>query len=229
MRHVRSAAGFIAIAATVAGLEPAGAQSLGEVVRKLSNQPRAMIELSAQQLPNQEAVKELFKLEAAEGPAQDYLAQIKARCGWLDPLVLEEFKKLNGINDLSADFSGRKTLKYPACVKYTPSTAIVQSIGKTLAATNLDKQVETALNASKELPIPQENAPSTAAATTAIIEKQLTAAKEAQIKGITIEFQTAGLRNGHDRPRRTARQGPRSCRSNHARWRAWQRHRDPRA
>jgi subtilisin family serine protease len=196
MRHVRSAAGFIAIAATVAGLEPGGAQSLGEVVRKLSNQPRAMIELSAQQLPNQEAVKELFKLEAAEGPAQDYLAQIKARCGWLDPLVLEEFKKLNGINDLSADLSGRKTLKYPACVKYTPSTAIVQSIGKTPVATNLDKQVETALNASKELPIPQENAPSTAAATTAIIEKQLTAAKEAQIKGITIEsrrqaFETA--------------------------------------
>jgi Subtilase family len=193
MRHMRSAAGFIAMAATVAGLGPAGAQSLGDVVRRLANQPRAMIELSAQQLPNQEAVKELFKLEAAEGPAQDYLAQIKARCGWLDPLILAEFKKLNGIDDLTADLSARKTLKYPACVKYTPSTAIVQ--GKSPVAGNLGKQVETALNASKDLPIPQESA-STTAATTAIIEKQLTAAKVAQTKGITTEsrrraFETA--------------------------------------
>ncbi|WP_445220510.1 S8 family serine peptidase [Bradyrhizobium sp. Pa8] len=197
MRRTRTATGIVAIAATFAGLEPAAAGGLlGDVVRQLANQPRAMIELSAKQLPNQEAVKELFKLEATEGPAQDYLAQIKTRCGWLDPLILEEFKKLNGVDDLTADLSGRKTLKYPACVKYTPSTAIVQSIGKAPVAGDLDKQVETALNASKELPTLQESAPTTAAATTAIIEKQLTAAKEAQIKGITTEsrrqaFETA--------------------------------------
>jgi subtilisin family serine protease len=179
----------------LAGLEPATARSLGDVVRRVINEPRAVIELSPLQLPSQEAVKELFKLDATEGPAQDYLAQIKARCGWLDPLVLEEFKNLNGINDLTSDLSGRKTLRYPACVKYTPSTAIVQSIQKAPLSLNLDNQVENALNASRELPIPQEMGLANAAAT-AIIEKQLTAATEAQIKGITTEsrqraFETA--------------------------------------
>ncbi len=166
--------------ATLITLEPAAAQFLNDIVRL---HRRAMIEVSPKRLPSREAVKEVFKLDPSIGPAKDHLAQIKERCGWLDPLVLEEFKKLNGITDLTADLAERKVLKYPACVKYTPSTAIVQGIGKTPVA-NLDKQVEVALKAAKALPIPQESVIFDAAAKTAI-QNQLTAAEEAEAGGIT--------------------------------------------
>lgn len=169
--------------AVIAGAHPATAQSIGDMVKSLGFEKSAAIELSARQLPNPQTVKELFKIDATEGPAKDYLAQIKARCGWLDPLVLDEFKKLNGVADLTVDLSDRKTLQYPACVKYTPSTEIVQKIGKAPAADDLSKKLETVLNASKDLAVPHDK--ELAGASAEIIKKQLEAANLAVTKGIT--------------------------------------------
>ena len=59
------------------------------------------------------------------------LEEVTNRCGWLDPAIIAEFARINSLPDVSRqslDGMNANEVLYPACVRMSPSTAVVETI-----------------------------------------------------------------------------------------------------
>ncbi|MEJ1161431.1 S8 family serine peptidase [Prosthecomicrobium sp. N25] len=133
-RNMRFAASFMLALSSVevSSCGPAQAQILPEA----ASESPSVIEITPKTFLSKQLVEQFAKITATNivsipNEPMALQAYIVGQCGWLDPVILSEIARLNGIARLTpeamASFEG-KTIEMPSCTRLSPASALLNRV-----------------------------------------------------------------------------------------------------